>query len=167
MFPRRWSSFDSGWIWLICQPIHDYWTVSYIHFNCMCPWFTSYFVSAITAASAALLYLPVLHLYGLFYLLMAKMNEWMNEWMSEWVSEWVNECVGSNDDVRLYTLVCRGSRVRELRCHVHSTVASRRHRTLPVQRMRTLPQDERPESTSHQAETTTGQWIHTRLTTSL
>ena len=159
MFPRRWSSFDSGWIWLICQPIHDYWTVSYIHCDSL----------PILCQLLQQLRLPCCTcLYCTYTVCFTYLwRKWMNEWMSEWVSEWVNECVGSNDDVRLYTLVCRGSRVRELRCHVHSTVASRRHRTLPVQRLRTLPQDERPESTSHQAETTTGQWIHTRLITSL
>ena len=42
-------------------------------------WFTFFFVSSIRATAAALLYLPVLHLYCQSYLLTGKMNEWMNE----------------------------------------------------------------------------------------
>lgn len=45
----------------------------------------------------------------------------------------------------------------ELRRHVHPAVAAGRHRTLPVQRLRPLPQDERPEQTSHQAQAQTGE----------
>jgi len=43
-------------------------------FNCVCL-FRLYSVSAIRSASAALLYLPVLHLYCQAYLLMAKIIE--------------------------------------------------------------------------------------------
>lgn len=46
--------------------------------------------------------------------------------------------------------------MRELRRDQHATVASRRHRTLPLQRLRTLLQDERTEQAAHQTETKTG-----------
>lgn len=39
----------------------------------------------------------------------------------------------------------RGPRVRQLRGYIDAFVASRRNRTLPLQRLRSLPQDERNE----------------------
>lgn len=54
--------------------------------------------------------------------------------------------------------LCRGPWVRELRCHVHPSVAAGRDGPLPVQRLRTLPQDERPEPAPHQAQTETGEF---------
>lgn len=50
----------------------------------------------------------------------------------------------------------RGPRVRKLRCHIDAPLAAGRNRPLPVQCLRTLLQDERPESTAHQAEAKTG-----------
>jgi len=58
--------------------------------------------------------------------------------------------------VYVHVRVIRRSGMRQLRRDVHTSVASRRHRTLSVQRLRTLPQDERTEPTAHQTETTTG-----------
>ncbi|TGZ55517.1 hypothetical protein DBV15_06695 [Temnothorax longispinosus] len=55
----------------------------------------------------------------------------------------------------------RGSRVRELRRHIDTPLETRRHWPLPLQRLRALLQDERTESTSHQAETTPGVPGHT------
>ena len=49
--------------------------------------------------------------------------------------------------------------MRQLRSDVDTSVASRRNRSLPVQRMRTLPQDERAESTPHQTKTTSGMYV--------
>lgn len=54
--------------------------------------------------------------------------------------------------------LCRGPWVRELRRHVHPSVAAGRDGPLPVQRLRTLPQDERPEPAPHQAQTETGEF---------
>ena len=71
----------TGMTWLICYRMHVFWTVSYFSLI-VSVLFTSYFVSAIRAASAGLLYLPVLHLYCLSYLPVTKINEWMNEWMN-------------------------------------------------------------------------------------
>lgn len=45
----------------------------------------------------------------------------------------------------------------KLWCHVHPAVAAGRYRPLPVQRLRTVPQDERPEPTTYQAQTETGE----------
>ena len=42
-----------------------------------------------------------------------------------------------------------GSRMRELWCNINSSVATGRHRTLSVQRVRSLSQNEWDESTSH------------------
>lgn len=47
--------------------------------------------------------------------------------------------------------VHRGQGVRQLRLRVHAAVAPGRHRTLPVQRLRPLPQDERHQQATHQA----------------
>lgn len=44
----------------------------------------------------------------------------------------------------------------ELRLYLNPAVEERRNRTLPVQRVRPLPQDERHQSTSHQATETPG-----------
>lgn len=46
--------------------------------------------------------------------------------------------------------------MRELRRNFYSTVAARRHWALPLQRMRSLPQDERNESALGQAAASTG-----------
>lgn len=48
--------------------------------------------------------------------------------------------------------------MRELRGNFDAVVASRRHRPLPVQRLRTLSQDERYEPTADQAIQTTGKY---------
>lgn len=53
----------------------------------------------------------------------------------------------------------RGSRVRELRSYFDASLETGRHRPLPLQRLRALLQDERPESTPHQAETTPGKYL--------
>lgn len=47
--------------------------------------------------------------------------------------------------------------MRELRSDQHAAVAKRRHRTLLVQRLWTLPQDERHESAADQTEQKTGE----------
>lgn len=49
--------------------------------------------------------------------------------------------------------------MRELRRDIDATVETRRYRSLPLQRLRPLLQDERPEPTSHQAETTAGKYL--------
>lgn len=49
--------------------------------------------------------------------------------------------------------------MRELRRDIDATVETRRYRSLPLQRLRPLLQDERAESTSHQAETTAGKYL--------
>lgn len=54
-------------------------------------------------------------------------------------------------------IVFRGSGVRELRRHVHPAVAKGRDGPLPLQRLRTLLQDERPEQAPHQAQAATGE----------
>lgn len=46
--------------------------------------------------------------------------------------------------------------MRELRGHFHSVVATGRNGALPVQRMRSLPQDERDESAVGEAAASTG-----------
>lgn len=47
--------------------------------------------------------------------------------------------------------------MRQLRLRVHAAVAQGRHRTLPVQRLRPLPQDERHQQAAHQTTETTGE----------
>lgn len=47
--------------------------------------------------------------------------------------------------------------MRELWRDEHAAVATRRHRPLPLQRLRTLLQDERTEPTTHQAQAETGE----------
>lgn len=49
-----------------------------------------------------------------------------------------------------------GTRVRKLRRNFHSALATRRYGPLPVQRVRSLPQDERNESTLGEAATAIG-----------
>lgn len=51
----------------------------------------------------------------------------------------------------------RGSGVRELRRDQHASVAARRHRPLPLQRLRVVLQNERTESTPHQAQAKIGE----------
>jgi len=46
--------------------------------------------------------------------------------------------------------------VRQLRSDVDTSVASRRRRSVPVQRVWSLPEDERTEPAARQAQTTTG-----------
>lgn len=53
--------------------------------------------------------------------------------------------------------VHRGTGVRQLRLRVHAAVAPGRHRPLPVQRLRPVPQDERRQQAAHQAAETTGE----------
>ena len=59
--------------------------------------------------------------------------------------------------VRGSGVLCGGPGVRQLWSDLHAAVATGRHRPLPVQRVRPLPQDERTQPTSHQAATTSGQ----------
>lgn len=47
--------------------------------------------------------------------------------------------------------------MRQLRGDEHAAVATRRDRTLPLQRVRTLLQDERTEQTSNQAKAKIGE----------
>lgn len=47
--------------------------------------------------------------------------------------------------------------MRQLRGHEYAALAARRHRPLPLQRVRTLLQDERTEQTAHQAQAKTGE----------
>jgi len=49
--------------------------------------------------------------------------------------------------------------VRELRRHVDTPLETGRDWSLPLQRLRPLLQDERPESTPHQAEATPGKYL--------
>jgi len=49
--------------------------------------------------------------------------------------------------------------VRELRRHIDTPLETRRHWPLPLQRLRALLQDERSESSPHQAETTPGKYL--------
>lgn len=53
--------------------------------------------------------------------------------------------------------------MRQLRLRVHAAVAQGRHRTLPVQRLRPLPQDERHQQAAHQTAETTGKTQRTAL----
>lgn len=55
-----------------------------------------------------------------------------------------------------FTFFYRGPRVCELWCHLYTTVETRQHGTLPVQRLWTLSQDEWPEQTTHQTQTQAG-----------
>lgn len=45
----------------------------------------------------------------------------------------------------------------ELRSHLHPAVAAGRNGPLPLQRVRPVPQDERPEPTPYQAKAQTGE----------
>lgn len=47
--------------------------------------------------------------------------------------------------------------MRELRGHLDAVVAQGRHGTLPLQCLRTLPQDERTEQAAHQTKEATGE----------
>lgn len=47
--------------------------------------------------------------------------------------------------------------MRQLWLRVHAAVAQGRHRALPVQRLRPLPQDERHQQAAHQTAETTGE----------
>lgn len=47
--------------------------------------------------------------------------------------------------------------MRQLRLRVDAAVAQGRHRALPVQRLRPLPQDERHQQAAHQTTETTGE----------
>ena len=51
---------------------------------------------------------------------------------------------------------CRRPRVRQLRRDIDAFVAERRQRPLPLQRLRSLLQDERPKPSADQTETETG-----------
>lgn len=51
----------------------------------------------------------------------------------------------------------RGPWVCKLWSHLNASVETWQHRTLPVQRLRALPQDERPEQTTYQTQTQTGE----------
>ncbi len=46
--------------------------------------------------------------------------------------------------------------MRQLRLRVHAAVAQGRHRTLPLQRLRPVPQDERNQQAAHQTTETPG-----------
>lgn len=45
----------------------------------------------------------------------------------------------------------------KLRSHLHAPVETGQHRTLSVQRLWLVPQDERPEQTAHQTQTQAGE----------
>lgn len=49
--------------------------------------------------------------------------------------------------------ICRGPWMCKLRCHLHPFVATGWNWPLSVQRLWTVPQDERPEPTAYQAQT--------------
>lgn len=51
----------------------------------------------------------------------------------------------------------RGPWVCELRSHLYASVETGQHWTLSVQRLRPVPQDERPEQTAHQTQTKAGE----------
>lgn len=55
-------------------------------------------------------------------------------------------CTNSRSAQHRGGILYGGPRVRKLRCNFHSVMAAGRYRTLPLQRMRSLPQDERNES---------------------
>lgn len=55
------------------------------------------------------------------------------------------------------TVSGRGSGVRELRRHQHSSLAEGRHGTLPLQCLRPLLQDERTKQAADQAKTKIGE----------
>jgi hypothetical protein len=61
----------------------------------------------------------------------------------------------------------REPRVRELRLHPDAAVAAGRHRPLPVQRLRPLQQDERPQPAPHQAAEARGECGRARGRTAL
>lgn len=52
----------------------------------------------------------------------------------------------------------REPRVRQLRLHPDPAVEEGRHRQLPVQRLRALHQNERPQPAPHQAPEESGEW---------
>ena len=58
----------------------------------------------------------------------------------------------ANIIMSLSVLFCRGPRVRQLRGDLDSAVAARRQRTLPLQRLRTLLQNEREQQAARQAQ---------------
>lgn len=60
-------------------------------------------------------------------------------------------------------LLLRGPRVCELRRHVHTSVETGQHRTLLVQRLRTLPQDERTEQATDQTQAQAGECVCVRV----
>ena len=55
-----------------------------------------------------------------------------------------------------FILLFRGSRVRELWRYLNPAVAQGRQRPLPLQRLRSLLQNERAEPAAHQAQEETG-----------
>lgn len=64
------------------------------------------------------------------------------------ITDWCVQC--------LSLFIRRRPRVRELRGHLYAAVAPRRHWSLPVQCLRTLPQDERTKQAAHQAQEAVG-----------
>ena len=56
----------------------------------------------------------------------------------------------------IYIDIFRGPRVRQLWCHLDPAVAARWQRPLPLQRLRTLLQNERPEPAPHQTKEKAG-----------
>lgn len=60
-------------------------------------------------------------------------------------------------NVDVYFFPLRGPRVCKLWSHLYASVETWQHRTLPVQCLRTVPQDERPEQTTHQTQTQAGE----------
>ena len=57
----------------------------------------------------------------------------------------------------LAIIFCRRSRVRELRGNVDPSVAPRRQRTLPLQRVRALLQDERHQQAARETKAKDGE----------
>lgn len=57
--------------------------------------------------------------------------------------------------------------MRQLWCHLHAAVAPRRHRALPVQRVRAVPQNERHEPAFGQARQEIGRFRNGECTATI
>ena len=63
----------------------------------------------------------------------------------------------SSASLSFSSVFCRGPRVRQLRGDLDSPVAAGRQRTLPLQRLRPLLQDERDQQAARQAQEADGE----------
>ena len=70
----------------------------------------------------------------------------------------VHKTAGLEKYLRVFIVVFRGKGMCELWRDFHSPLAARRHRALLVQRLRTLPQNERTKQTFNQAQETFGEY---------